>query len=126
MIEVYVPELRRLPPGQTLCPIVVTPRHLGFEEYDLASQLAWSHHCWIEDGRAETYATPHRYVWPAELDLMARLAGMTLQERWADWSRAAFAGESRSHVSVWRKPSSRSCPQAQNQAWPERSMAEDN
>ncbi|MDP4510751.1 class I SAM-dependent DNA methyltransferase [Nonomuraea turcica] len=103
VIEVYVPELRRLPPGQTVHPFTVTPEHLGFEEYDVATQIAYSHHYWVVDGQLETRSTPHRYVWPAELDLMARLAGMTLHERWAGWKREPFTGESRSHVSVWRK-----------------------
>jgi SAM-dependent methyltransferase len=103
VIEVYVPELRRLPPGQTVHPFIVTPGHLGFEEYDLAAQVAYSHHYWVVDGELETRSSPHRYVWPAELDLMARIAGMTLRERWADWTREPFTGESRSHVSVWQK-----------------------
>ncbi|MFG1943541.1 class I SAM-dependent DNA methyltransferase [Nonomuraea sp. NPDC048826] len=103
VIEVYIPELRRLPPGQTVHPFTVTPEHLGFEEYDVASQIAVSHHYWVVDGRLETYASRHRYVWPAELDLMARLAGLTLSERWAGWLREPFTSDSRSHVSVWRK-----------------------
>ncbi|MEV1002208.1 class I SAM-dependent methyltransferase [Nonomuraea sp. NPDC050202] len=106
VIEVYVPELRRLPPGQTVHPFAVTPAHLGFEEYDVAAQLAVSHHYWTAGGQVEIYSSTHRYVWPAELDLMARLAGMALHERWAGWGREPFTGESRSHVSVWRKPAS--------------------
>jgi len=103
LIEVYVPELQRLPPGETVHPFIVTPTHLGFEEYDVATQIAHSHHYWISDGRVETLSTPHRYVWPAELDLMARLAGMRLRERWSGWQRQPFTSESRSHVSVWEK-----------------------
>ena len=103
VIEVYVPELRRLPPGETVHPFEITPTHLGFEEYDVATQIAFSHHYWVIDGRLETFSTPHRYVWPAELDLMARLAGMSLCERWSDWSRDPFTSESREHVSVWEK-----------------------
>ncbi|UBU09366.1 class I SAM-dependent DNA methyltransferase [Nonomuraea gerenzanensis] len=102
VIEVYIPELRRLPPGQTVHPFAVTPSHLGFEEYDVAAQLAVSHHYWTVDGQVETYSSTHRYVWPAELDLMARLAGMTLEARWGGWAREPFTGDSRSHVSVWR------------------------
>ncbi|MET9250932.1 class I SAM-dependent methyltransferase [Nonomuraea sp. NPDC003709] len=105
VIEVYVPELRRLPPGQTVQPFTVTPAHLGFEEYDVASQIAVSHHYWVVDGQLETRSTAHRYVWPSELDLMARIAGMTLRERWAGWEREPFTGDSRSHVSVWQKAS---------------------
>ncbi|AQZ61336.1 Methyltransferase SCO0408 [[Actinomadura] parvosata subsp. kistnae] len=111
VIEVYVPELRRLPPGQTVHPFAVTPEHLGFEEYDVAAQLAVSHHYWTVDGQVETYSSTHRYVWPAELDLMARLAGMTLRERWAGWRCEPFTGDSRSHVSVWHKPATRGARQ---------------
>jgi SAM-dependent methyltransferase len=104
VIEVHIPQLRRLPPGETIHAFTVTPTHLGFEEYDLARQIAFSHHYWVVDGQLETYSTPHRYVWPSELDLMARLAGMRLRERWSDWARAPFTSDSTSHVSVWEKP----------------------
>jgi SAM-dependent methyltransferase len=104
VIEVYIPQLRRLPPGETVHAFTVTPTHLGFEEYDLARQVAFSHHYWAVDGQLETYSTPHRYVWPSELDLMARLAGLRLRERWSDWHRAPFTSDSASHVSVWEKP----------------------
>jgi SAM-dependent methyltransferase len=103
VIEVYVPELQRLPPGETIHAFTVTPTHLGFEEYDVAAQIAVSHHYWVIGGRLEIFASPHRYVWPAELDLMARLAGLTLRERWSDWNRAPFNSASRSHISVWEK-----------------------
>jgi SAM-dependent methyltransferase len=103
VIEVMVPELRRLPPGETVRPFEVTRAHLGFDEYDPATQGLISHHYWTENGRTEAYSVPFRYVWPAELDLMARLAGMTLRERWSDWNRVPFTSESRSHVSVWQK-----------------------
>jgi SAM-dependent methyltransferase len=101
VIENYIPELQRLPPGQTTHVFTATPAHLGFEEYDVASQIAVSHHYWTIEGSLRTYSSPHRYVWPSELDLMARLAGLTLHERWADWNRTPFTGESRSHISVW-------------------------
>ena len=103
VIEVIVPQLQRLPPGETVRPFTVTPAHLGFEELEVATQIAVSHHYWVVDGRLETLSAPFRYVWPSELDLMARLAGMTLRERWADWDRAPFTRDSRSHVSVWEK-----------------------
>ncbi len=103
VIELYIPELQRLPPGETVHPFALTPTHLAFEEYDLANQIAYSHHYWIDDGRLETFSAPFRYVWPAELDLMARIAGMTLQERWSGWRGEPFTSESRSHVSVWTK-----------------------
>ena len=104
VIEVYIPQLQRLPPGETVHAFTVTPTHLGFEEYDPARQVAVPHHYWVVDGQLETYSTPHRYVWPSELDLMARLAGLRLRERWSDWHRAPFTSESGSHVSVWEKP----------------------
>lgn len=103
VIELYVPALRRLPPGETIHAFTVTPTHLGFEEYDVATQIAYSHHYWVVDGQLETFSAPFRYVWPAELDLMARLAGMTLRERWSSWTRDPFTSESTTHVSVWVK-----------------------
>jgi hypothetical protein len=105
VIEVEVPALQRLPPGETIRAFTVTPTHLGFDEYDIASQRLVSHHYWVIDGQLETFSSPHRYVWPAELDLMARLAGMTLRERWSGWNREPFTGDSRQHISVWEKAS---------------------
>ena len=101
VIENYVPHLRRLPPGESVCPFTVTPNHVGFEEYDFAGQIAISHHWWLIDGHLETFTTPHRYVWPSELDLMARWAGLRLLERFEDWDGRPFTGESRNHISVW-------------------------
>lgn len=104
VIEVIVPALRQLPPGETVRAFTLTPTHLGFDEYvDLAAQISISHHYWVRDGRLETFSAPFRYVWPSELDLMARLAGMSLRERWSDWSRAPFTSDSESHISVWEK-----------------------
>ncbi len=104
VIECYVPRLQHLPPGETCCVFTRTPTHLGVEEYDVVTQRAYSHHYWMIDGQLETYSTPHRYVWPSELDLMARLAGLRRRERWSDWSRGPFTSDSPSHVSVWEKP----------------------
>src|SRR5919199_159048 len=104
VVEVGVPALQRLPPGETVRPFTVTPTRLGFDEYDVANQGLVSHHLWMVDGRFERLSMPFRYVWPAELDLMARLAGMTLQERFGGWRREPFTSESRKHVSVWEKP----------------------
>jgi SAM-dependent methyltransferase len=103
VIEVYVPELRRLPPGEVLHTFDATPAHVGVEEYDTATQIAYSHHYFFQDGEVELSSAPYRYVWPSELDLMARIAGMTLRERWSTWDRQPFTHESRSHVSVWEK-----------------------
>jgi SAM-dependent methyltransferase len=104
VIEVGVPDLRRLPPGQTAVPFTVAPDRLGFDEYDVVGQGMVSHHYWRNaDGGFDSLSVPFRYVWPAELDLMARLGGMSLRERWSDWARSPFTAESTSHVSVWRK-----------------------
>ncbi len=104
VIEVGVPALQRLPPGETVRAFDVSPNHLGFDEIDVASQGLISHHYSIFDGELELVSAPFRYVWPSELDLMARLAGMSLRERWSDWKREPFTSESTMHVSVWQKP----------------------
>ena len=103
VVEVSVPELQRLPPGETVRPFAVTPTRLGFDEFDVARQGLVSHHFRLDDGAWRSRSIPFRYVWPAELDLMARIAGMKLTERWADWTRTPFTAESRKHVSVWQK-----------------------
>jgi SAM-dependent methyltransferase len=102
VIEVEVPQLQRLPPGETVRPFAVTPTHLGFDEYDVAAQGQISHHYTVRAGEVDVVSMPFRYVWPAELDLMARIAGMALSERWSGWRREPFTSESTSHVSVWR------------------------
>lgn len=104
VIEVLVPGLQRLPPGETFQPFAVSPNHIGFDEYDVATQGLVSHHYWIEDGAVEVLSPPFRYVWPSELDLMAKLAGMRLRERWGGWKREPFTAASSKHVSVWEKP----------------------
>jgi SAM-dependent methyltransferase len=104
VVENYIPELQRLPPGETRRVFAATPEHVAFEEYDVAAQIAHSHHYWMVEGAIHRRSAPFRYVWPGELDLMARLAGLRLRERWADWTLAPFASDSRSHVSVWAKP----------------------
>ena len=101
VIEVGVPQLQRLPPGETIRAFDLSETHLGFDEYDVASQGLTSHHYSVVDGKLELHSVPFRYVWPAELDLMARLAGMSLRERWSGWKREPFTSESRKHVSVW-------------------------
>lgn len=103
VIENYIPALQRLPSGETKVLFTATPIHVGFEEYDIAAQVAVSHHYWVVDGQLRTFSSPHRYLWPSELDLMTRLAGMPLRHRWSGWNREPFTGESRSHVSVWQK-----------------------
>jgi SAM-dependent methyltransferase len=106
VIEVGVPELRRLPPGETMHVFDASEGHWGIDEYDLVNQGLVSHHFSVVDGAIERVSMPFRYVWPSELDLMAELAGMRLRERWSGWKREPFTGESRKHVSVWETPAS--------------------
>ena len=81
-----------------------SPTHWGIDEFDVANQRLTSHHFELVDGRFELFSLPFRYVWPAELDLMAELAGMSLRERWSDWTREPFTSDSEKHVSIWQKP----------------------
>ena len=104
VIEVSVPDLQRLPPGETIRAFHVSETRWGFDEYDVARQGLISHHFVTLDGRVERNSVPFRYAWPSELDLMAELAGMTLRNRWSGWNREPFTSESRTHVSVWEKP----------------------
>jgi SAM-dependent methyltransferase len=104
VIEVGVPGLQRLPPGETFQAFHVTETRWGIDEYDVARQGLISHHFVMIDGSLERFSVPFRYAWPAELDLMAQLAGMRLRERWSGWKREPFTSDSRKHVSVWEKP----------------------
>ena len=105
VIEVLVPDLRRLPPGEGARVFDVSDDHVGFDEYtDIPHQILYSHHYTERNGTTIHTSSPYRYVWPSELDLMALLAGMTLAGRWEDWNRTPFTGSSDAHVSVWRKP----------------------
>ena len=106
VIEVGVPGLQGLPPGQTFRVFHVSKNRWGFDEYDVPNQGLISHHFEIVDGRAERLSIPFRYAWPSELDLMAQLAGMTFRERWSGWKREPFTSDSDKHVSVWEKPAS--------------------
>lgn len=107
VIEAMLPEIQRLPPGETIRAFHVSETRWGFDEYDVATQALTSHHFWVADGRVERSSIPFRYVWPSELDLMAQLAGMTLRERWGGWKRQPFTGDSRKHISIWEKPAPR-------------------
>lgn len=104
VIEVGVPGLQRLAPGQTIQDFHVSETSWGLDEYDVVTQGLKSHYFTFEDGGVRHSSIPFRYVWPAELDLMAQIAGMHLRERWGGWTRQPFTGESRQHVSVWEKP----------------------
>jgi SAM-dependent methyltransferase len=104
VIEVGLPDLRRLPPGDRYRPFTVTPERWGIDEYDIADQGLVSHHYWVQGGRLEQTSVPFRYVWPAELDLMAELAGLRPSERWAGWTGEPFGSNSDTLVGVWEKP----------------------
>jgi SAM-dependent methyltransferase len=103
VIEVGIPELQRLPPGETFRVFHASESRWGIDEYDVANQGLISHHFEIVDGRLERNSVPFRYTWPSELDLMAQLAGMSLRERWSGWKQEPFTSDSRKHVSVWEK-----------------------
>jgi SAM-dependent methyltransferase len=103
VVEVGVPGLRRLPPGERFRVFEASATRWGIDEFDVVTQDLTSHHYEVVDGRLERLSIPFRYVWPAELDLMAELAGMRLRERWSGWKREPFTSESRKHVSVWEK-----------------------
>jgi SAM-dependent methyltransferase len=104
VIENGVPALQSLPPGQTVIPFRADPEGFSFDVYDVVTQRFSSQHFYIVDGKVEAFPVEFRYAWPAELDLMARLAGMRLRDRWAGWQREPFTSLSRAHVSVYEKP----------------------
>ncbi|GAA1370120.1 class I SAM-dependent DNA methyltransferase [Catellatospora chokoriensis] len=105
VIELWVPGIRRFPPGQSAVPFAVTDQHVGFDTYDMVTQQGTSHHYRrLDDGSARYGCSNFRYIWPAECDLMARLAGLVFEQRVADWAQAPFTSDSESHISVWRKP----------------------
>ncbi|MEU6384043.1 class I SAM-dependent methyltransferase [Streptomyces bauhiniae] len=106
VVELGVPPLRLLPPTQVAVPFDVSAHHIGFDTFGLVEQILVSHHLTRdgEDGRYRRSASRHRYAWPAELDLMARIAGLELERRVADWTGTPFTDDSAQHISVWRKP----------------------
>lgn len=104
VVEVGVPPLRLVPPGQRFYTYNVSDTKWDIDEFDFATQQFYSHHFSVRDGRLDRNSIPFRYVWPSELDLMAQLAGMELAERWENWRREPFTAESRKHVSVWKLP----------------------
>ncbi|MGI8754462.1 MAG: class I SAM-dependent DNA methyltransferase [Acidimicrobiales bacterium] len=111
VIEVEVPDLRRLPPGEDARVCSHAPGYVGYDCYtDLVAQQATSHHFVADGSGVREVRTPFRYVWPSELDLMAKLAGITMRDRWAGWDRSPFTGESTSHVSVWERSHGRATP----------------
>jgi len=104
VIETGVPDLQRLPPGQTIIPFRAEPAGISFDVYDVVTQRASSQHFEFEDGLVRSYPVDFRYAWPAELDLMARIAGLRLRDRWSGWRREPFTALSGSHVSIYEKP----------------------
>lgn len=103
VIELEVPDLRRLPPDRHAAVFTAEPGYIGLDTVDVLNQIVISHHFRFgEGGDATLFRSPHRYVWPAELDLMARLTGFSLESRHADWAGSPFTGESTSHISVYR------------------------
>lgn len=110
VVEVMVPDLQRLPPGETILPFHVSETRWSFDIYAVATQGLTSHHFEIVNGRVESFTVPFRYTWPSELDLMAELAGLRLHERWGDWTREPFTSDSRKHVSTWEKPKASNLP----------------
>lgn len=105
VIELWVPGIRRFPPGQTAVPFEVSDRHTGLDTYDMTTQQGTSHHYSREPDGSYRYSTSNfRYVWPAECDLMAQIAGLEPAGRWADWNRSPFTSDSDSHISAWRLP----------------------
>jgi SAM-dependent methyltransferase len=110
LVEVGLPSLRRLPPGQDTVPFTLAPDpagggYVGFDQYDVVTQEFTSNHDTVSpDGSGSFRRIPFRYAWPAEMDLMARIAGMMLRHRWADWDRSELTQDSTKHVSVWEKP----------------------
>jgi hypothetical protein len=106
VIELGIPDLQWLPPGEKFRVFSFSQRHVGIDEFDVANQGLISHH-FTRDADGQTWrlsSAPFRYLWPAELDMMAEMAGLVLRERWADWDKSAFTSESRKHISVWEKP----------------------
>jgi SAM-dependent methyltransferase len=104
VVEVIVPQLQHVPPGDTARVFQHDPDHVGIETFDdQVGQVSWSHHWMDVDGRLVRHSAPYRYVWPSELKLMAALAGLRLRDRWADWHRSPFTSESASQVAVFEK-----------------------
>jgi SAM-dependent methyltransferase len=105
VVDVIVPQLRRVPLSESGRVLTMTPDHVGIETFDdVVGQIAWSRHWMSVGGRVVRHEAPYRYVWPSELDLMGRLAGLRLEHRWGGWHREPFTAESDRHVSVWQLP----------------------
>lgn len=104
VLEDQIPSIQSLPVGKTISAFDASEEHIGIDEYDITNQTVVSHHYWIQGSSVEMFQSTHRYAWPGEYDLMARIAGLEFYSRWADWDKSEFTSNSKSHVSVWRKP----------------------
>jgi SAM-dependent methyltransferase len=112
VVELWIPGIRRLPPGGAAVPFHVGQHHVGLDTYDMTTQQGTSHHYRHHPDGTVTHGTSNfRYIWPAECDLMAQLAGLELERRVADWHGNPFMNDSESHVSVWRRPADRAGPE---------------
>lgn len=103
LIETQVPPIQRLPFGETLSAFACSPQHMGVDDFDIATQCYTSNHVWRDGEKTTSLTIPFRYVWPAELDLMGKLAGFEIEHRWSNWKKSPFDRFSRSQISVWRK-----------------------
>jgi SAM-dependent methyltransferase len=104
VLELWIPDLRRFPPGAVALPFEVTAAHVSLDEIDVATQRGVSRHFFIAGDRVTRFDSPYRYAWPSELDLMADIAGLSPHERWGDWDRSPFTSDSQKHISVWKRP----------------------
>ncbi len=104
LVETLVPPIQKIPFGETRRAFASSDQHFGIDDFDISTQNYTSHHVWMKDGRHKHRSIPFRYAWPAELDLMANIAGLEPEYRWSDWDRSQFDRNSTRHISVWRKP----------------------
>lgn len=103
VIEDLVPPIQDISRGSDTLAFCMSDNHMGIDQFDFVRQLVTSNHVYFRDGKVERFNSTHRYAWPSEYDLMARIAGMALFERWSDWERSPFTAHSQKHISVWRK-----------------------
>jgi len=105
VVEAWVPDLGRFRMGQAVAVLAVDEDNVVLEAAAVhpAEQTMTTTKVRLGAGGVQLFPANHRYAWPAELDLMAQLAGLTLEHRWADWRRTPFSDDSRTHVSVYRK-----------------------
>jgi len=104
VIEDQIPSIQYLPVGKTISAFDASEKHIGIDKFDIVNQTVVSHHYWMQGNSVEMFQSKHRYAWPSEYDLMARIAGLELHSRWAGWDKTTFTADAKSHVSVWKKP----------------------